>query len=126
MAIIARENLIGAWAFFAGIIIALLVGIVRISFSQAGIDPVILIILVLLGIIMGYFVAEKDVHTFLVASVSLVIVSYMGISGLVVQAAVLGADLGRVVSSILGTLLILFVPAAIIVSLKTVFAIAKS
>ncbi len=126
MAIVARENLIGAWAFLAGIIIALLVGIVRISFFQAGIDPVILIILALLGIVMGYFVSEKDVNTFLLASVSLVIASYMGISGLVVQAAILGVELGRVVSSILGTLLVLFVPATIIVALKTVFAIAKS
>lgn len=126
MAIVSRENLIGAWAFLAGIIIALLVGTLRIWYSGANIDPVILVILAILGIVMGYFVAEKDVNTFLLASVSLVIVSYMGISGLVVQAAVLGVDLGRAASSILGTLLILFVPATIITALKTVFAIAKS
>lgn len=125
MAVIARENLIGAWAFLAGIIIALLVGLVRTFYSAAGVDPIILAILVVLGLVMGYFVAEKDVNTFLLASVALVIVSYMGISGLVVQAAILGVDLGRAVSSILGTLLVMFVPATIIVALKTVFAIAR-
>ena len=124
-AIVSRENRVGAWAFLAGIIIALLVGTLRIWYSGANIDPVILVILAILGIVMGYFVAEKDVNTFLTASVSLVIVSYMGISGLVVQAAVLGVDLGRAASSILGTLLILFVPATIVTALKTVFAIAK-
>ncbi len=126
MVIVSRENLIGAWAFLAGIIIALLVGTLRIWYSDARIDPTVLLILAILGLVMGYFVSEKDVNTFLIASVALVIVSYMGISGLVVQAAVLGVDLGRAVSSILGTLLILFVPATIIVALKTVFAIAKS
>lgn len=126
MAIIAKENLIGAWAFLAGIVIALLVGTLRIWYSGATVDPIILLILALLGIVMGYFVAEKDVNTFLMASVSLVIVSYMGISGLVVQAAVLGVEIGRAVSSILGALLILFVPATIVTALKTVFAIAKS
>lgn len=125
MAIVARENLIGAWAFLTGIVIALLVGVLRL-YSGAGVDPLILAIIAILGLLMGYFVAEKDVNTFLLASVSLVIVSYMGISGLVVQAAVLGVELGRIVSSILGTLLVLFVPATIIVALKTVFAIAKS
>lgn len=126
MVIVSRENLIGAWAFLAGIVIALLVGTLRIWYSDASIDPTVLLILAILGLVMGYFVSEKDVNTFLIASVALVIVSYMGISGLVVQAAVLGLDLGRAVSSILGTLLILFVPATIIVALKTVFAIAKS
>lgn len=126
MVIVARENVIGAWAFLVGIIISLLVGIVRLFFSEAGIDPIIILMLGALGVLMSYFVSEKDVNTFLLASVSLVIVSYAGISGLVVQAAVLGVDLGRAVSSILGTLLVMFVPATIIVALKTVFAIAKS
>jgi hypothetical protein len=126
MVIVARENLIGAWSFLTGIIIALLVGTLRIFYSGASIDPVILAILAVLGLVMGYFVAEKDANTFLLASVALVVVSYMGISGLAVQAAVLGVELGRAVSSILGALLILFVPATIITALKTVFAIAKS
>ncbi|HLF53870.1 MAG TPA: hypothetical protein VI544_01705, partial [Candidatus Nanoarchaeia archaeon] len=78
-----------------------------------------------LGLVVGYFVAEKDVQTFLYASVSLVIVSYVGISGMVLNAAIRGVSIGSMVSSILSTLLLLFVPATIIVALKTVFSISR-
>jgi len=60
------------------------------------------------------------------ASVSLVIVSFAGIQGLVLSAAILGIDIGKILSTVLGTLLVLFVPATIIVALKTVFSLAKS
>ncbi len=118
----ARENLIGAWAFFSGIVLAVLIGI----FAGSKINPPILGILAFLGIVVGYFVAEKDVNTFLLASVSLVIVSYMGISGLVLGAAISGINIGKIISVILQTLLALFVPATIVVALKTVFSISKS
>jgi hypothetical protein len=60
----------------------------------------------------------------LIASVSLVIVSYIGMSGMVLNAAISGVQIGRMISSILGTLLMLFVPATILVALKTVFSIS--
>ncbi len=122
MVIRARENLIGAWAFLVGIIISIAVGI----FAGSKINPFILGILAVLGLIVGYFVAEKDVQTFLLASVSLVIVSYAGISGVVLSAALGGIDIGRILSSVLGALLVYFVPATIVVALKTMFAISRS
>ncbi len=121
MPIRSRENLFGAWAFLIGVIIAVIIGI----FGGSKISPVILGILALIGIIAGYFVAEKDVQTFLLASVSLVIVSFAGIQGLVLDAAIRGIAIGHIVSSILGTLLVMFVPATIIVALKTVFSLAQ-
>lgn len=122
MAIKARENLIGAWAFLIGIILAVVVGIV----AGKNINPVVLGILAVLGLVVGYFVSEKNVQTFLLASVSLVIVSFAGIQGLVLSAAIVGIDIGKILSSVLGALLVLFVPATIIVALKTVFSIASS
>ncbi|MAE49542.1 hypothetical protein CMI48_01805 [Candidatus Pacearchaeota archaeon] len=122
MAIRSRENLFGAWAFLAGIILAVVVGL----FAGSNINPLILGILALLGLVVGYFVSEKDVHTFLIASVSLVIVSFAGIQGLVLSAAIVGIDIGQIIASVLGALLVLFVPATIIVALKTVFAIAQN
>ena len=80
----------------------------------------------MLGIIVGFFVADKDIRTFLIASVSLVLVSYTGISGLILGAAVSGLEIGQIISSILQTLLAMFVPATIIVALKSVFSIASS
>ncbi len=122
MAIRSRENLIGAWAFFFGIVLAVLIGF----FAGAKTNPVILGILAILGIVVGFFVSEKNVQTFLLASVSLVVVSFAGIQGLVLSAAVMGINIGYIVASILGALLVLFVPATIVVALKTVFSIAKS
>lgn len=118
----ARENLIGAWAFLIGVVLAVAVGV----FAGSNISPFILAILAVLGIVVGFFVAEKDVHTFLLASVSLVIVSYMGISGLVLGAAVSGIQIGKIITSVLQTLLSLFVPATIVVALKSVFSIASN
>ena len=116
-----KENLIGAWAFLIGVILAVLVGI----FGRNRENPIFLGILALLGLIVGYFVAEKEVQTFLLASVSLVIVSFAGIQGLVLDASIRGIQIGRFVSAILGTLIVMFVPATIVVALKTVFSLAK-
>ena len=122
MAIRSRENLFGAWAFLAGIVLAVVVGV----FASANINPFVLGVLAVLGLVVGYFVADKDVQTFLIASVSLVIVSFAGIQGLVLSAAIVGIDIGRIISSVLGALLVLFVPATIVVALKSVFAIAQN
>ena len=116
-----KENLIGAWAFLAGIVIALIVGL----FTGNRTNPLILGVLAILGLVLGFFVSEKNVQTFLLASLSLVIVSFAGIQGLVLDAAIRGVEIGKLVSSVLGALLVLFVPATIIVALKTVFALAK-
>lgn len=127
MPIRSRENIVGAWAFLIGVVLAFVVGVFAgTAFIEPSILPFILALLAILGLIVGYFVAEKDVQTFLVASVSLVIVSYMGISGLILGAAVSGFNLGSIISSVLQTLLALFVPATIVVAIKTVFSIAKS
>jgi hypothetical protein len=91
MVIRSQENLIGAWAFLIGVVLAVIVGLVASSL----IGPLLLGILAVFGLIVGYFVAEKDVQTFLLASVSLVIVSYTGISGLVLGSNISGINLGK-------------------------------
>ena len=121
MAIRARENVVGAWAFLAGIILSVLIGI----FAGDKINPYLVWILFGLGLVVGYFVSEKNVKTFLLASVSLAVVSYIGISGMVLNAAIRGVQIGQLISSVLGTLLMLFVPATIVVVIKTVFSISK-
>lgn len=125
MAIKSRENIVGAWAFLVGVVLSVFIGFVTLM-TNVKTSPFLLGILSLLGIVVAYFVAEKDVQTFLLASVSLVLVSFAGIQGLVLSAAVGTLDIGRVITTILGALLFLFVPATIIVALKVVFSIAKS
>lgn len=125
MAIKSQENLVGAWAFLIGTVLAILVGIIA-SYAGANVDPVLVSILAVLGFVVGYFVAEKDVQTFLLASISLVIVSFAGIQSSVFSAAILAVDINRIITSILRALMMMFVPATIVVALKTVFSIAKS
>lgn len=127
MVIRARENLIGARAFLSGVIIAVAVGILFGSglFGNK-IDPLILYLLGALGIVVGIFVAEKDVQTFLLASVSLVLVCYVGVSGINLFANVQGLPLNNIMTIIFTSLLTLFIPATIIAAIKTVFSISKS
>ncbi len=122
----ARENVVGAWAFLIGTILAIIVGIIAAVTENPTVSPIILGILAILGLIVGYFVSEKDVKTFLIASVSVVLVSYAGIQGLVINSAILGASVDKFITSVLGALLFFFIPAAIVVALKTVFSLAKS
>lgn len=121
MAIRARENVIGAWAFLAGIVLAILIGL----FAGGSTNAYVVWALFVLGLLVGYFVSEKDVRTFLLASVSLVIVSYIGISGISLNSAIWGVWVGKPISSIFASLLTLFVPATIVVALKTVFSISS-
>ena len=117
----SRENLVGAWAFLIGVILAVIIGLFRSQLQETA-SSAILALLVILGLVVGLLnVGDKDVNTFLLASLALVIVSYMGASIL--------AQIPEYISTlveILNALLVLFVPATIIVALKSVFSIAKS
>lgn len=126
MSIKSRENLVGAWAFLGGIILAVIVGIL----AGNGPNPWILLALMILGLIIGYFVAEEDVKTFLLASVSLLIASFAGIQGFAADVSlrgltVSGVEIVKSTISVLVALLFLFIPATMVVALKTVFALAK-
>ena len=125
MAIRSRETVIGARAFLIGVILAMVIGVLSLFFGTKT-SQIIFGVLALLGFLVGYFIAEKDIRTFLFASVSVVIVSSMGLEGIVLNAAIRGVEIQRVVTSVLGSLLVLFIPATIIVALKTVSSLAKS
>ena len=122
MAIRARENLLGAWAFLIGVILAIGVGIL--SFGE--LSPILLAILVILGLVVGFVnVSSKDINTFLMAAISLVIVSFAGLQG-IKNAEIVGIEVGSLVSGILGALLVLLVPATIVVAIKSLFSISQN
>jgi hypothetical protein len=107
---------IGAWAFLVGVIVAIIIGA---GFSQATSTTIGL--LALLGLIVGLLnVSGEEVTQFLLAGTVLVIVSGMG--GNTISSAL---GVGNIVSGILDAIMILFVPATIVVALKSVFSIAK-
>lgn len=132
MPIRAKENLIGAWALLLGVILALVGGIV-LSFGYS-INPIILAILTLSGIVAGFSVNvnENGGSTFLMAAVSLVIVSFAGIQSATTLAGtrfadvqIIGIQVGRIMSSTLSGLLFILIPSTIIVAIKSVFSIAQ-
>jgi len=121
----SKENLLGAQAFTIGVVLALVAGILGASFLKE-LNPIILGIIVVLGIIVGFInVAPNDVSKFLMSSVSLVIVSFAGSAG-VRNIEFLSWNIGNMVSSSLGALLVLLVPATIIVAIKSMFSISQS
>lgn len=110
-------NLIGAWAFLIGVILAMVIGFFANSLSSSAYRG-ILIILVIIGIVIGLLnVKAKESSKFLFASLALVIVGYTG--GTVVLTVI------PRLSEFFSALMILFVPATIIVALKTVFEASK-
>ena len=127
MAIKSKENALGAWAFLVGVILAVIIGLSTNLLSIPSLNSYsgqIYAILVLLGIVIGFInVNESDTHTFLIAGAILVVVSKFGMDG--VKGSLIGIEVGNIVASVFGSLLALFVPATIVVALKTVFSIAK-
>ena len=127
MTIKSKENAIGAWAFLIGVILAIIIGLSTTLISIPVLTTYsaqIYAILVILGLIVGFLnVTGKDSQTFLLAGAILVIVSKFGMES--VTGSFIGIGIGDAVASTFAALLVLFVPATIIVALKTVFSIAN-
>ncbi len=105
------KSFVGSWAFLIGVILALVLG------ALGTLSNTMVWLLVLLGLVIGFLnITEKEVKPFLTAGTVLVLVSFLG-SGIMQKVAILG--------NILDALLVLFVPATIIVALRSVFTMAK-
>ena len=110
------KNLIGAWTFLIGVILAIVLGLFNMYLGPN--STYILWVLVVLGIVIGLLnITNKESSGFLLASLALVVVGYMGqgVLGIIPQ-----------IGAILSALLVLFVPATIIVALRIMFDIAKN
>jgi len=108
---------VGSWAFIIGVVVALLIGI----FSKAGVlNPVATSVLIILGLIVGLLnVTGRETTPFLLASLSLVIVSFMGGPILVGVAGI-----GPALQNVLNAITTFVIPATIIVALKAIYALA--
>jgi len=109
-----NSSKIGRWAFVIGALIAIAAGLLG-SMSTAVVST-----LVILGLIVGLLnVTGKETQMFLLAGVSLVIVTSMGAANLAAVPVV-----GTYIVGIFGGLMTFVVPAVIIVALKAVMALA--
>ena len=127
MAIISRETSLGAWAFFIGVILAILIGLSTTIFSIPTIvaySAQIYALLVILGLIIGFVnIPGKSTQTFLWTGAILVVVSKFGMDS--VRGSLIGIGVGDAVSAVFAALLALFVPATIVMALKTIFSMSK-
>jgi len=118
----SRENLVGAYAVLFGVVVAVIFGLFQ-RFVLISWIGWIYGLLAIIGIIIGAISVSndsKEAMTFLLATVALVIVSSVGQERLI-----LIGDIGLLIITILNALLTMFVPATIVVALKTVFSIAS-
>lgn len=131
MGIKSQENSFGAWAFLIGVLLAIIIALIK-SFSIDAFvkfNQLFYILLVAMGITIGSInVRPKDINTFLLAGTVLVIVSKFGLEGVIdrLGGSLLGiTKIGIIGQEVFGALLVLFIPAVIIVALKSVFSITK-
>lgn len=104
-------NVIGAWTFVIGVIIAVL-------FAFLGdLTPTLAWILVFAGLVVGFLnIADEETQPFLMSGAVLIIAAAFG-GGTV--------DIIPVFGAMTSNLLLIFVPATIIVALKNVFGMAR-
>jgi hypothetical protein len=114
--------LIGAWAFFIGLVLAIGAGV----FAPQ--NPMITLVLGLMGLVIGVVnVNGKETVEFLVATIAFTVAagSFSGvIAGL--ESAVGFAWFGFTLPSILAYFVAVIAPAAAVVSLKAIYEVANS
>lgn len=109
-------NLLGSWSFLIGLVLAVLLGLGFTGAYQA----TMLWVVFLLGVVVGLLnIAADEVGAFLTSGTVLVLISYLGVDIGIFDAV------APVIGNILRGILTLFVPATIIVALKSVFVLAK-
>lgn len=118
----------GAWAFLIAVILAVIIGLSTRLLPIPALtkyNSFIYLILVILGIVVGTSIntSGRDSQTFLITGAIIVLVSKFGMESVI--SSLIGIGGGDTASSIFASLLALFVPATIIVALKTVFGMAK-
>jgi|SRR3989344_5469550 len=108
-------EVVGAWSFLIGALIALVLGVIPSTMGQ----PWVIGLLLVLGILVGLLnINDREVVAFLVASVAF-LVSAPFLSG-----ALQGFQALWWLASILNHIALFVVPAAVIVSVKAILALA--
>lgn len=110
---------IGSWSFVIGMILALLGGIS--TTIVPGGQTAVIAVLIVLGLIVGFLnVTENETKDFLLAAVSLVIVTSLGGNGLALVPMI-----GPYLQTVFMAIMTFVVPATIIVAIKAIYALAK-
>lgn len=102
---------IGNWAFIAGVLIAILAGLVP------NLPDTTVVVLVVLGLVVGFLnVTMKETTAYLVAAIALLVAGSAGLGSV--------PGIGTYLGSILSNIAAFVAPAAVIVALRGIFALA--
>jgi len=105
--------LVGGWGFVVGFLLAIVLGLGLVDQWKG----TVVLVLVLLGLVVGFLnVTHSETSAFLVAGTVLVLVSSLGANIL--------SDV-ELLARVLQGILTLFVPATLIVALRSVFVLAR-
>ena len=122
MAAKKQNNQLGSWAFTIGVIVAIVLGLVGAKLTNNW-QGILAIVLIVIGIIVGVLnVTGEEAMGFLTTSAILVFVSFAGAQTLVAASNVWVL---KALVDVFQSLMILFVPATIVVAIKTVFTLAR-
>ncbi len=113
---VSGSSIIGSWSFLVGLVLAMILGL-----GLGGIyQGTLLWVVFLLGVVVGLLnIAAAEVGAFLTGGTVLVLVSFLGVQVGIFE------GVAPLISNILKGILTLFVPATIIVALRSVFVLAK-
>lgn len=113
-----KSESVGIWAFYIGLVVTLIVAIISPSVTY---DATLLGIVAILGIIVGLLnIEDKEIMTFLVASIALLLSA-----GSLVTLASFIPFIGEVTVNFLQGLVVFVAPGAAIVSIKAFYNVAK-
>lgn len=104
---------IGHWSFIIGVLLAMVAGLLGAAYAD-----MIAMILVVLGVIVGFLnISEKEVSSFLIAAIALLLTGAAGLETLPVMGSYLGPILTNIATFV--------APAVVIVALKAVYELGK-
>ena len=112
---------IGKWSFLAGVVIALITGIGAGVGASWAVNPWIVLIIVILGLVIGFVnITAKEIQPFLIAALALFAFSMANLEAINTLIPYLGSVLNSVVQYVAA----LVGPAALVVALRAVYKFA--
>ena len=118
----SASNKLGSLLFLFGAIAAVVIGMIDPGDEVTYLSPPLTSLLIFLGLAVGLLnITREETQLFLIAGVSLVIVSALG-GSLLGQVALIGQFLERILISILSFV----VPAIIVVALKAIYSLGEN
>ncbi len=115
---VADSSRAGRYAFIAGVLLAIIIGFY--SDMEPNVRYGVSVVLVLLGLLVGFLnITTAETVPFLVAAIAL-----MG-GNTIIAVAVVPGFLGEILANVLAYIGLFVAPAALVVALKTIYALAE-